>query len=194
MSLEQLALDMQHCTRCGLAEGRNKLVFGMGNPGARLMLIGEGPGKDEDEQGLPFVGRAGQLLDRVLAAINLTRQEVYIANIVKCRPPNNRVPSRAEAVACLPYLYRQIELIKPGIIVLLGNTALQNLIGPEARITRMRGQWLESRSGIKIMPTYHPAAVLRDPNKRRPVWEDFQKIQEEYLRVTGKAARDQDSF
>ncbi|MEW6066308.1 DNA polymerase [Desulforamulus profundi] len=194
MSLEQLALDMQHCTRCGLAEGRNKLVFGMGNPGARLMLIGEGPGKDEDEQGLPFVGRAGQLLDRVLAAINLTRQEVYIANIVKCRPPNNRVPSRAEAVACLPYLYRQIELIKPGIIVLLGNTALQNLIGPEARITRMRGQWLESRSGIKIMPTYHPAAVLRDPNKRRPVWEDFQKIQEEYLRVTGKAARDQYSF
>ncbi|MCL4439254.1 MAG: uracil-DNA glycosylase [Firmicutes bacterium] len=194
MSLEQLALDMQHCTRCGLAEGRNKLVFGMGNPGARLMLIGEGPGKDEDEQGLPFVGRAGQLLDRVLAAINLTRQEVYIANIVKCRPPNNRVPSRAEAVACLPYLYRQIELIKPGIIVLLGNTALQNLIGPEARITRMRGQWLESRSGIKIMPTYHPAAVLRDPNKRRPVWEDFQKIQEEYLRVTGKSARDQDSF
>ncbi|SHE65733.1 uracil-DNA glycosylase [Desulforamulus putei] len=194
MSLEQLALDMQNCTRCGLAEGRNKLVFGMGNPEARLMLIGEGPGKDEDEQGLPFVGRAGQLLDRILAAIHLTRQEVYIANVVKCRPPNNRVPTRAEALACLPYLYRQIELIKPAIIVLLGSTALQNLIGPEARITKMRGQWLESRSGIKIMPTYHPAAVLRDPNKKRPVWEDFQKIQEEYLRVTGKAVLDQGSF
>ncbi|GAB6159299.1 uracil-DNA glycosylase [Desulfotomaculum varum] len=188
MSLEQLALNIQHCTRCGLAQGRNKVVFGMGNPAARLMLIGEGPGKDEDEQGLPFVGRAGQLLDRILAAINLTRQEVYIANVVKCRPPNNRVPTRAEAQACLPYLYRQIELIKPAIIVLLGSTALTNLIGPEARITQMRGQWLESRSGIKIMPTYHPAAVLRDPNKRRPVWEDFQKIQEAYRQLTGCSA------
>lgn len=183
MSLEQLALDIQGCTRCGLAAGRTNIVFGDGNPSGKLMLIGEGPGKDEDEQGRPFVGRAGQLLDRILTAINLTRQDVYIANIVKCRPPNNRVPTRAEAVACLPYLYRQIELIKPRIIVLLGSTALQNLIGPEARITKMRGQWLESKSGIKIMPTFHPAAVLRDPNKRRPVWEDFQKIQEEYLRL-----------
>lgn len=183
MSLEQLALDMQQCTRCGLAEGRSKLVFGVGNPQAKLMLIGEGPGKDEDEQGIPFVGRAGQLLDRILAAIHLTREDVYIANIVKCRPPNNRVPSRAEAVACLPYLYRQIELVNPGIIVLLGNTALQNLIGPDSRITKMRGQWLESKSGIKIMPTYHPAAVLRDPNKRRPVWEDFQMVQEEYQKL-----------
>ncbi len=183
MSLEQLASDMQQCTRCGLAEGRNKLVFGVGNPQAKLMMIGEGPGKDEDEQGIPFVGRAGQLLDRILAAIHLTREDIYIANIVKCRPPNNRVPSRAEAVACLPYLYRQIELVNPGIIVLLGSTALQHLISSEARITKMRGQWLESRSGIKIMPTYHPAAVLRDPTKRRPVWEDFQMIQEEYQRL-----------
>lgn len=183
MSLEQLASDMQQCTRCGLAESRNNIVFGVGNPEAKLMLIGEGPGKDEDEQGIPFVGRAGQLLDRILAAINLTREEVYIANIVKCRPPNNRVPTRVEAAACLPYLYRQIELIKPGIIVLLGSTALQNLIGPDSRITRMRGQWLESKSGIKIMPTYHPAAVLRDPNKRRPVWEDFQMIQAEYQKL-----------
>lgn len=183
MSLEQLAIEIQNCTRCRLAEGRNHLVFGVGNPQAKLMLIGEGPGKDEDEQGLPFVGKAGQLLDRILAAIKLTREEVYIANIVKCRPPNNRVPTRAEAAACLPYIYRQIELVQPRIIVLLGSTALQNLISPEARITKMRGQWLQSRSGIKIMPTYHPAAVLRDPLKRRPVWEDFQKIQEEYLRL-----------
>lgn len=183
MSLEQLASDMQQCTRCGLAEGRSKLVFGVGNPQAKLMLIGEGPGKDEDEQGIPFVGRAGQLLDRILAAIHLTREDVYIANIVKCRPPNNRVPSRPEAAACLPYLYRQIELVNPSIIVLLGSTSLQNLISPDSRITKMRGQWLESKSGIKIMPTYHPAAVLRDPNKRRPVWEDFQMVQEEYQKL-----------
>ncbi|ABO51569.1 phage SPO1 DNA polymerase-related protein [Desulforamulus reducens MI-1] len=187
MSLEQLAKDMQNCTRCGLSEGRNKLVFGVGNPKAKLMLIGEGPGKDEDEQGVPFVGRAGQLLDRILAAIDLTREDVYIANIVKCRPPNNRVPNRVEAKACLPYLYRQIELIQPQIIVLLGNTALQNLIGPDARITKMRGQWLESQSGIKIIATYHPAAVLRDPNRRRPVWEDFQMVQEEYHKLKGNS-------
>ncbi|GAB6179403.1 uracil-DNA glycosylase [Desulfotomaculum defluvii] len=186
MSLEQLAKDMQNCNRCGLAEGRNKLVFGVGNPKATLMLIGEGPGRDEDEQGQPFVGRAGQLLDRILAAIDLTREDIYIANIVKCRPPNNRVPSRVEAKACLPFLYRQIELIQPKIIVLLGNTALQNLIGPKASITKMRGQWLESKSGIKIIATFHPAAVLRDPSKRRPVWEDFQKVQEAY-RLIGQA-------
>ena len=181
MSLEELAIDIQNCTRCPLAEGRNKLVFGVGNPQAKLMLIGEGPGQDEDEQGVPFVGKAGQLLDRILAAIHLTREEVYIANIVKCRPPNNRTPHKTEAAACLPYIYRQIELVNPSIIVLLGSVALQNLISPDARITKMRGQWLASRSGIKIMPTFHPAAVLRAPQKRRPVWEDFQKIQEEYL-------------
>lgn len=180
MSLEQLAADIQNCTRCGLAAGRNKVVFGVGNPQAKLMLIGEGPGQDEDEQGVPFVGRAGQLLDRILAAINLTREEVYIANIVKCRPPNNRVPNKTEATACLPYIYRQIELVQPRIIVLLGSVALQNLISPDARITKMRGQWLQSRSGIQIMPTYHPAAVLRDPLKRRPVWEDFQQIRDAY--------------
>lgn len=187
MALQQLASDMQNCTRCDLAQGRNNLVFGVGNPQAKLMLIGEGPGQDEDAQGIPFVGRAGQLLDRILAAIDLSREEVYIANVVKCRPPSNRNPSRQEAVACLPYLYRQIELINPRIIVLLGSVALQNLINPDARITKMRGQWLESKSGIKIMPTFHPAAVLRDPSKRRPVWEDFQRIQEEYLRLLGSA-------
>lgn len=181
MTIQQLALDIQGCTRCGLGEGRNSIVFGDGNPQAELMLIGEGPGKDEDEQGLPFVGKAGQLLDRILGAINLTRQDAYIANVVKCRPPGNRVPTRVEVAACLPYLYRQIELVQPKIIVLLGSTALQNLIGSEARITKMRGQWLDTKSGIKIMPTFHPAAVLRDPGKRRPVWEDFQQVQEEYL-------------
>lgn len=183
MSLEQLAKDMQSCTRCGLAQGRTNLVFGVGNPKATLMIIGEGPGQDEDKQGLPFVGRAGQLLDRILAAIDLTREEVYIANVVKCRPPNNRVPTREEAKACLPYLYRQIELVQAKIIVLLGNTALQNLISPAATITKTRGQWLESKSGIKIIASFHPAAVLRDPQKRRPVWEDFQMVQEEYRRL-----------
>lgn len=183
MSLEQLAKDMQNCTRCGLAKGRHNLVFGVGHPKATLMIIGEGPGQEEDEQGLPFVGRAGQLLDRILAAIDLTREEVYIANVVKCRPPNNRIPTRAEAKACLPYLYRQIELIQPQIIVLLGNTALQNLIDPAATITKTRGQWMQSKSGIKIIASFHPAAILRNPNRRRPVWEDFQMVRDEYRRV-----------
>ena len=148
MTLEQLASELQGCTRCGLSEGRNRVVFGSGNPRSRIMIIGEGPGKDEDEQGLPFVGKAGQLLDRILAAIQLTREDVYIGNVVKCRPPDNRVPTRVEAAACLPYLYMEIEMIQPQIIILLGSTALQNLIGPQGRITKMRGQWLESKSCI----------------------------------------------
>ncbi|MCL6634853.1 MAG: uracil-DNA glycosylase [Peptococcaceae bacterium] len=174
------------CTRCGLRAGCSGVVFGEGNPGARLMLIGEGPGADEDRLGRPFVGKAGQLLDRILAACGLERfTHTYIANVVKCRPPGNRVPHPEEAGRCLPWLYRQIELVSPRIIVLLGSTALQNLIDPEAKITRMRGQWLVSRSGIKIMPTYHPAALLRDTSKKRPVWEDFQKVRDEYHRITG---------
>jgi len=169
------------CTRCGLRAGCSRVVFGEGNPNARLMLIGEGPGADEDMLGRPFVGKAGQLLDQILGAIGLERfAHTYIANVVKCRPPGNRVPRPEEAEQCLPWLYRQIELVSPGLIILLGSTALQNLIDPEARITKMRGQWLVSKSGIKIMPTYHPAALLRDMSKKRPVWEDFQKVREEY--------------
>ncbi|MDD3653552.1 MAG: uracil-DNA glycosylase [Desulfotomaculaceae bacterium] len=178
--LHSLARD---CRRCGLRSGCSGVVFGEGNPEARLMLIGEGPGGDEDRQGRPFVGKAGQLLDKILAAVNMERfTHVYIANVVKCRPPGNRAPQTDEAAACLPWLYRQIELVSPRIIVLLGSTALQNLIEPGARITVMRGKWLVSKSGIKIMPTFHPAALLRDTSKKRPVWEDFQKVRDEYLR------------
>lgn len=183
-SLEELQKMAGNCARCGLRSGCSGVVFGEGNPEARLMLIGEGPGADEDRLGRPFVGKAGQLLDKILAAIGLERfKHVFIANVVKCRPPGNRAPRSNEAELCLPWLYRQIELIAPRIIVLLGSTALQNLIEPDARITSMRGKWLVSKSGIKIMPTYHPAALLRDTSKKRPVWEDFQKIRDEYLKV-----------
>lgn len=179
--LQDLALQ---CTRCGLRDGCARVVFGEGNPHARLMLIGEGPGADEDRLGRPFVGRAGQLLDKILEAVGLERfTHTYIANVVKCRPPGNRAPRPEEAQACLPWLYRQIELIAPGIIILLGNSALQSLVDPHARITPMRGQWLVSKSGIKIMPTFHPSALLRDPGKKRPVWEDFQKIRDELLKL-----------
>lgn len=183
-SLEELRDLALGCTRCGLRAGCSGVVFGEGNPNARLMLIGEGPGADEDRLGRPFVGKAGQLLDKILEAIGLERfSHVYIANVVKCRPPGNRAPLAEEAGQCLPWLYRQLELVSPGIIVLLGSTALQNLIDPKARITRMRGQWLVSKSGIKIMPTYHPAALLRDTGKKRPVWEDFQKVRDEYQKI-----------
>lgn len=179
MSLAELKEMTLQCTRCALRNGCNNVVFGEGNPRARLMLIGEGPGADEDRLGRPFVGRAGQLLDKILEAVGLERfTHTYIANVVKCRPPGNRAPRPEEARACLPWLYRQIELVSPGIIILLGNSALQYLVDPDARITPMRGRWLVSKSGIKIMPTFHPSALLRDPSKKRPVWEDFKKIKE----------------
>ena len=185
-TMEELREMALGCRRCALRDGCSGVVFGEGNPKALLMLIGEGPGADEDRLGRPFVGKAGQLLDKILEAAGLNRWEhTYIANVVKCRPPHNRVPQPEEAEACIPWLWRQIELVSPRIIVLLGSTALTNLVDPAASITRMRGQWLTSRSGIKIMPTYHPAALLRDPSKKRPVWEDFQKVRDEYLRLKG---------
>ncbi|MCL6558487.1 MAG: uracil-DNA glycosylase, partial [Firmicutes bacterium] len=170
-TLEELKSSIADCQKCGLAANRTNVVFGTGNPFALLMFIGEGPGADEDRLGQPFVGAAGQLLDRILAACGITREEVYIANIVKCRPPNNRVPLKEEAEACLTFLRKQIELIRPKIIVPLGSTALQNLVSPEARITKVRGQWLGPLYGAKVMTTYHPAALLRDPGKKREVWE-----------------------
>ncbi|MEW6182852.1 MAG: uracil-DNA glycosylase [Bacillota bacterium] len=179
-TLEELKNSINDCRKCGLWEGRTNVVFGDGNPYALVMLVGEGPGADEDRLGRPFVGAAGKLLDRILEACGITREEVYIGNIVKCRPPGNRVPLREEAEACLTFLQQQIGLIKPRIIVLLGSTALQNLISPDARITRVRGQWLGPIYGARVMPTYHPAALLRDPGKKREVWEDFQKIRDEY--------------
>ena len=184
--LEDLRSMAVECRRCGLREGCAGVVFGEGNPEAKLMLIGEGPGADEDKLGRPFVGKAGQLFDKILAAVNMERfRDVYIANVVKCRPPGNRAPRADEADNCMPWLYRQMEIISPKIIVLMGSTALQNLIEPNARITVMRGKWLTSKSGIRIMPTYHPAALLRDSNKKRPVWEDFQQIRDELLMSSG---------
>ena len=171
---------VQGCTRCGLRAGCRGVVFGDGNPRARLMLIGEGPGADEDRLGRPFVGRAGQLLDRILAACGFNRQRhVYIANIVKCRPPGNRTPTPDERAACLPNLRAQMRLVNPVIVVLLGSTALQALIDPAARITRARGRWIH-KDGIWYMPTYHPAALLRNPSLKRECWHDFKLVIDKY--------------
>lgn len=171
-----LELIINHCEDCPLHEKRTHAVPGEGNRQADLMFIGEGPGRDEDEQGRPFVGAAGKLLDKMIAAIGYKREDVYVGNIVKCRPPGNRVPSASEAEACLKYLRRQVYLIQPKVIMLLGSTALRFTVDQNARITRMRGQWIE-RKGIYMMPTYHPAALLRDPAKKYEAWEDLQKVQ-----------------
>lgn len=192
MDMEALKQKALACQECGLRNQAKQVVFGEGNPQAGLMLVGEGPGAREDELGRPFVGAAGQLLDRILAAAGFKREEVYITNVVKCRPRNiplengryrggstNRPPTPAEIKACFYWLEEQIALIKPRIIVCLGAHATQALIAPEARITRLRGQWIE-KGGIRYLPTYHPAALLRDPGKKRPVWEDFQKIRDAY--------------
>lgn len=178
-SLRELADLAKDCRSCQLRAGCRGVVFGKGRPDADLMFIGEGPGAEEDRQGIPFVGAAGQLLDRIIIAGGWQPADVYIANIVKCRPPGNRTPLRPEADTCKPWLAKQIELIKPGIIVLLGSVALQNMIDINARITRERGRWLE-KDGIRIMPTYHPAALLRDETKKRPVWEDIKKVRDQY--------------
>lgn len=165
------------CTRCALAEGRKTVVFGSGNPDADLMFIGEGPGAEEDRRGLPFVGPAGELLTRIIQAIDLTRDEVYIANIVKCRPPRNRDPLPDEVAACRPWLEAQIHLVRPRVIVALGRVAAQALLGEETPIGKLRGRW-HSAHGVPVMPTYHPAALLRSGNLKRPVWEDMQRVRE----------------
>lgn len=165
------------CRRCQLCERRTNVVPGEGDRDAALMLIGEGPGAQEDAQGRPFVGAAGQLLDKMLAAIDLRREQVYIANVVKCRPPGNRTPLPNECEACLPYLRAQVKLIAPRIIVCLGATAARTIIAPDIRITRERGVWTE-RKGFWLMPTYHPAALLRDPAKKKEAWLDMQAIRD----------------
>ncbi|EKP94566.1 uracil-DNA glycosylase [Thermaerobacter subterraneus] len=183
-TLEQV---VKGCTACGLRAGCRGVVFGDGNPSARLMLIGEGPGADEDRLGRPFVGRAGQLLDRILAACGFDRQRhVYIANIVKCRPPGNRTPTPEERAACLPNLRAQMWLVQPVIVVLLGSTALQALVDPAARISRARGQWIV-RDGVWYMPTYHPAALLRNPALKRECWHDFKKVIDKYRELVDPA-------
>lgn len=182
--LAELAGRAKECARCRLRAGCRGVVFGEGDPEAKLMFVGEGPGRTEDELGRPFVGAAGQLLDRIIEAIGLRREQVYIGNVVKCRPPDNRLPLPDEAKACRPWLEEQIAIIDPAIIVCLGALATQTLVSPDARITRWRGQWYE-RDGRLIMPTFHPAALLRDPAKKRPVWEDMKLVRAKLSELEG---------
>lgn len=169
------------CRRCNLRAGCRGVVFGEGNPSARLMLVGEGPGAREDELGRPFVGPAGQLLDRILAAVGFRREEVYITNTVMCRPPGNRTPAWEEIEACRPWLQRKIELIRPALLVALGRPAAQFFLGRDASITQVRGRWHTwGPAKVPVLPTYHPAALLRDPSKKRVVWEDFKEVRRAY--------------
>ncbi|MFO0547782.1 MAG: uracil-DNA glycosylase [Polyangiaceae bacterium] len=176
--LDVLRDTVKSCTRCGLAGGRIQTVFARGNPAAELCFVGEGPGADEDEQGEPFVGKAGQLLDKMIAGMRLGGDEIYIANIVKCRPPQNRVPERDEMDACMPYLVEQLDLIKPKVIVALGATALRGLIGPGPGIMKSRGTWKLYRGEIPVMPTFHPSYVLRVGTRevKQLVWSDLQQV------------------
>jgi len=176
-NLKELNISIKNCTSCRLHKTRTNFVFGEGNPKAELMFIGEGPGRDEDLQGRPFVGRAGQLLDKMIKAMTFERKEVYIANIVKCRPPDNRVPEMDEASCCLPFLLKQIEFIKPKVIVLLGATPVKYLLNVKT-ITEVRGRW-QQLMGIKVMPTYHPAYLLRNPSAKGIVWKDLKLVMQE---------------
>ena len=176
---EQLEETAKECKKCKLCQNRNNVVFGTGNRQASLMFIGEGPGADEDLQGTPFVGKAGKLMNMAFEAIGLKREEVYIANIVKCRPPGNRNPQDDEANACLDYLRNQVILVKPKIIVLLGSVTLKNILGKEYGITASRGKWIE-RKGILYMPTWHPAALLRDESKKIDFIRDLQEVMRRY--------------
>jgi len=175
-ALAAIRADIGDCTRCKLHTlGRKQIVFGVGNPEADLMFVGEAPGADEDEQGIPFVGRAGQLLTKIIEAIDLRRDDVYIANIIKCRPPQNRNPEPDEVASCEPFLFRQIEVIKPKVIVALGKYAAQTLLRTDAPISRLRGRQFDYR-GAKLIPTFHPAYLLRNPSSKREVWEDMKLV------------------
>lgn len=179
---EILEQECSHCRECALCQTRKNVVFGVGNPQAEIMLVGEGPGANEDEQGIPFVGKAGQFLDDMLAIIGLDRTLVYIANIVKCRPPGNRDPLNVEQDACIGYLRRQIALIQPKILVSLGRIAAMRLIDPKFRITREHGVWFDV-DGMRMMALYHPSALLRDPGKRPGTFDDLKSLQKEVGRV-----------
>lgn len=173
--LQEIQRELENCQRCKLHRTRRTIVFGEGNPQARLMVIGEGPGYDEDVQGRPFVGKAGQLLTRILQSIGIKREEVYITNIIKCRPPQNRNPEPDEIEHCHPFLLKQIEVIWPKIILALGTFSAQTLLRTDAKITALRGKVYDF-SGIQVYPTYHPAYLLRNPEKKREVWEDMKQI------------------
>lgn len=177
-SLLKIREDIGDCTRCKLHKGRNKIVFGDGNPKAKLVFVGEAPGADEDKQGIPFVGRAGKLLTQMIEAMGLQRQDVYICNVVKCRPPDNRKPEDDEVSTCSPYLLRQLDVIEPKVLVCLGAVAAQTLLETTRGISQFRGEWMEWR-GHKLLATYHPAYLLRNPAAKADVWKDLQKVMAE---------------
>jgi DNA polymerase len=172
-AMQLIREELGECTRCALHKGRNKLVFGDGSPTARLMFVGEGPGADEDAQGLPFVGKAGQLLNNMIAAMGLKREEVYIANVVKCRPPGNRVPEPEEGATCSPFLFRQIDVVRPEVLVALGATAATWLLGTRQPLAGLRGR-VHAMRGTRLIVTYHPAYLLRDPRQKKEAWADLQ--------------------
>lgn len=176
-TIEQIRAEIGNCTRCTLHAGRTQIVHSHGNFAARLMFVGEAPGADEDAQGYPFVGRAGKLLTDIIQAIGLTRESVFIGNINRCRPPGNRPPVPEETAACRPFLLREVAVVRPRVIVVLGNTATQNLLGIKTPISKLRGNF-QDYFGVKVMPTFHPAYLLRDPHKKREVWEDMKKVRD----------------
>lgn len=176
-TLEEIRADIGNCTRCPLHEGRTKIVHSQGNLNADLMFVGEAPGADEDAQGTPFVGRSGQLLNKIIESIGLKREDVFVGNINRCRPPGNRTPTLPEAKTCKPFLVREIAIVRPKVIVVLGNTACQNLLETKTGITKLRGEF-QDYYGVSVMPTFHPAYLLRDPTKKREVWEDMKKVRD----------------
>jgi len=182
LTLEDIRAEIGDCTRCALHKSRSRIVFGVGPENAELIFVGEAPGEEEDRQGIPFVGRAGQLLTKIITAMKYSRQEVYIANVNKCRPPNNRDPKPEEVAACEPFLVKQIQVIKPKVIVALGKWAAQTLLKTDTAIGGLRGRFNDYH-GIPLMPTYHPAAILRNPSFKKPVWEDMQQV----MKLLGKA-------
>lgn len=181
-TLDELQLMVNRCHRCFLSQTRTNVVFGEGNTKAKMIFIGEGPGYNEDKMGRPFVGRAGQLLDKMIEAIGLKREDIYITNIVKCRPPNNRNPLEEESNTCIEFLRWQVKIIDPNIIVCLGAVAARNIIDKDFRITKERGIWF-NRGKYSIIATYHPAALLRDQGKKREAWEDFKNIRKKYEQI-----------
>jgi uracil-DNA glycosylase len=185
-ALRAIQAEIGNCTRCALSKGRNKIVFGDGDPNARLMFVGEGPGADEDASGIPFVGKAGQLLNNMITATGLKREQVYIANIVKCRPPQNRVPEPDEANTCTPFLFQQIDVVRPEVIVALGSTAATYLLGVKSSLSGLRGRVHPCRD-TKLIVTYHPAYLLRDPNQKKAAWQDLKLAMAELgLSVPGR--------
>lgn len=174
-TLDEIKADLGECQRCPLAAGRNMLVFGEGNPHARVVFVGEGPGREEDKSGVPFVGEAGRLLERILFAMGLQREEVYVCNVIKCRPPQNRNPVAQEISACEPFLQRQLAAIKPLLIIVMGEFAAQTLLQQQTPISKLRGHWY-SYQNIPLMPTFHPAYLLRSPAAKREVWEDMKQV------------------